>query len=58
MVALDLAMRFFLLFGLFQRRHLFLGEQDALLGGAGVQGLEPLLEGLQIVAQPDRPDAP
>ena len=45
-------MRFLLGLGLLQRGELALGEHQAVLGDLGLQRLEPLLHGLQIVALP------
>ena len=56
MVALDLAIGLLLLLGLLKRSHLVFGQEDALLGGAGLKRLQPLLHGLQIVARSDRAD--
>ena len=52
MLALELAMGLLLGLGLFQRDDLRLGQHQAFLGALGFQRLEPLVHGLQIVAQP------
>ena len=52
MLAFDLAMRLALLPGFFQRRKLLLCEQDAFLGGFGLQRLQPFLQRFQVIAQP------
>ena len=56
MFRLDLPVGFLLLFGLLQGRQLAFGQDQALLGHPGFQGLKPLLEGLQVVTEPHRPD--
>src|ERR1051325_6776939 len=50
---LDLAVRRLLLLGPLQRLKLVFGEDQALLRDLRRQRLEPLVEGLQVVAQPD-----
>src|SRR6266540_2745527 len=52
MLALELAVGLLLGLGPFQRHDLGLGEHQAFLGALGLQGLEPLLHGLEVVAQP------
>src|SRR5512133_1153977 len=52
MLALELAVRLLLGLGLLQRNDLRLGQNQALLGALGFQRFEPLLHGLQVVAQP------
>ena len=54
MLGLDLAVRFFLLLGLLERTHLVLGQDQPVLRHFRRQRLQPLLERLQIVPQPDR----
>ena len=58
MLRLDLPVGLLLLSGLLQGRQLTFGEDQALLGHPGFGSLcwdpEPLLEGLQVVAQPYR----
>jgi hypothetical protein len=49
MLALELAMGFLFGFGLFQRDDLRLGQHQAFLGALGLQRLEPLVHGLQVV---------
>jgi len=50
---LDLAVRLLVLSRLLERGDLVLGEHQAFLGHLGRQRLQPLLEGLQVMAQPD-----
>src|SRR5262249_55365971 len=52
MLALELAVRLLLGLGLLQRNDLRLGQHQALLGALGFQRFEPLVHGLQVVAQP------
>ena len=52
MFAFELAMGLFLGLRLFERGELGFGEDETLLGHLGFQRLEPLVHGLQIVAQP------
>ena len=54
---LDLAVFLFLLLGLLQGDQLAFGEDPAVLSDACLQGLEPFLEGLQVMSQPDAADA-
>jgi hypothetical protein len=51
------AVRLLLALGLFQRDELAFGENEAFLGDLGLQGLEPLLHRLEIMALPNRTDA-
>ena len=53
MLALELAVRLLLGLGLLQRDDLRLGQHQAILGALGLQRLEPLLHGLEVVALPD-----
>ncbi len=55
--ALKFAMRFFVGLRLLQRNDLRLGQHEALLSDLGLQGLEPFPHGLQIMPEPDAPDA-
>ena len=57
MLALELAVRLLLGLGLFQRDDLRLGQHQAFLRALGLQRLEPLLHGLQVMTQPDAADA-
>jgi len=57
MFGFDLAMGLFIVLGLLQRDDLALGEDQAVLGDLGFQGLQTQLEGLQVMTQPDAADA-
>src|SRR5262249_27866477 len=52
MLALELTVGLLLGLGPFERHDLGFGEHQAFLGALGLQGLEPLLHGLEVVAQP------
>src|SRR6266567_3652449 len=52
MLALELAVGLLLGLGPFERHDLGLGEHQAFPGALGLQGFEPLLHGLEVVAQP------
>ena len=52
MLALELAMRLLLGLGLFQRDDLRLGQHQAVLRALGLQRLEPLRHGLELVPLP------
>ncbi len=54
MLGLDLAVGLLLFLGALQRPHLVLGEDQSFLRHLGRERLQPLLEGRQVVAQPDR----
>jgi hypothetical protein len=57
MLSLDLAVCLLLLFGLLQRTHLILSQNDSFLCHLRRQSFQAVLEGLQIVPQPDRAHA-
>ena len=57
MFGLDLAVSLLLVLGFLQGNDLAFGEDQAILGDLGLQGLESPLEGLQIVSQPDASNA-
>ena len=50
-------MRLLIGLGLFERRDLGLGEDQAFLRHLGLERLQPVFHGLQIMAQPDRAHA-
>ena len=50
---LDLTVRCLLLLGALQRLELVFGQNRTFLRDLGRQGFEPLVESLQVVAQPD-----
>lgn len=52
MLALEVAIGLLLGLGLLQRDHLSLGQHQVVLGALGLQRLEPLVHGREIVAQP------
>ena len=56
MVAVELAGCLLIQLGLFERHQLALGQHAALLGDLDLQGFQPLLHGLQVVAHPDAAD--
>ena len=56
-LGLDLAVRLLVLSGLLERPDLVLGEDEAFLGHLRRERLQPLLEGLQVVAQLDGANA-
>jgi len=51
--ALDFSVGLFLVLGFLQSSELLLGENQVVLGSFRFQGLEPLLECLQIMPEPD-----
>jgi len=55
--ALEFAVRLLVQFGSFKSRDLRFGEHQAILGALGLEGLEPLVHGLEVVALPDAADA-
>ena len=57
MLGFDPAVGLLFLFGALQGGQLFFGQHDAVLGNLGLQGFEALLEGFQVVPQPNAPHA-
>ena len=57
MLCLDLAVGFLLVLGLLQGDDLAFGEDQTVLCDLCLQGLEAELEGLQVMAKPDAPNA-
>jgi hypothetical protein len=55
-LAVELAVRLLVQLGLLERDQLAFGQHAAVLGQLGFQGFQPLLHGLQVVAQPDAAD--
>ena len=53
MLAVELAVGFLVQLGLLERHQLAFGEHANVLGDRGLEGFQPLLHRLQVVAQPD-----
>ncbi len=57
MFGFDLPVGLFLVLGFLQGDNLAFGEDQAILGDFGFQGLQTQLEGLEVMSQPDAADA-
>jgi len=56
MLGFDLSVSFLLVLCLFQRFELVFREDDVVLDGLRLEGVEALFEGLEVMALPDTPD--